>query len=334
VSAQAGIPVARAVLLKVALAEYTAEHEAIWSQGWAQAVDGFIAHRVRPFFGDGERIVSTITRADIERFRAGEIGRPGPRGKPTSEPTVNRMMAALAAFGEWCLVAGRNYHTVNPWGKHEPLPEDQAPVPTVEADQLASVLQALEDPPVPLEPHGRRPNRAPWRQIVEFARETGLRKGELGRLARADIDKESRTVYVVSTRARGMTKARKMRALPLSPRAIEILKELPERKDGLVFGPIPDARRAFRRAAKSAGLERVWLHLFRHLFASRLDELGASRAELREAGGWSSTRMVDRYTHARLGRLRTLIDGSQGYAPRTAPTEDKEEGGPESPNRP
>jgi integrase len=105
-----------------------------------------------------------------------------------------------------------------------------------------------------------------------------------------------------------------MRSVPLSPRALEILKalEAPRRADGLVWGRIPDGRRAFRTAAKAAGLERLWLHLFRHLFASRLAERGAGRADLRDAGGWSSSRMADRYTHTRMERLRELVEGSAG----------------------
>ncbi len=135
----------------------------------------------------------------------------------------------------------------------------------------------------------------------------------MSRLARTDIDTATETVWAVPTRKRGMTKARKKRPIKLSPLALDILAALPPRDDGLVSGRIPDPRRALARAAKAAGLDRVWLHLFRHLFASRLAERGAGRAELREAGGWSSSRMADRYTHPRLERLRGLISGPQGH---------------------
>ena len=124
-----------------------------------------------------------------------------------------------------------------------------------------------------------------------------------------NINPKLRMAVLASTRAKGFTKARKQHVIPLSPRAMEILASLPSRLDGLVFGPIPDPRRAFQRAAKAAGLERVWLHLMRHLFASRLDERGAGTGELKAAGGWSSNRMVERYSHARLARLRQLVDG-------------------------
>jgi integrase len=218
-------------------------------------------------------------------------------------------MAAMAAFGEGCLVEGRAFHVTNPWVKHEPLAEDQAPVPELEGEKLERVLRALDGPEGDLPSHGARPFRFSWRLLVEFARETGLRKSELARLKHEDIRRADRIAFIVSTRKRGRTKSRKMRPVVLSSRALEILDQLPRRLDGYVFGRIPDARRAFQTAAKAAGVGRLWLHLFRHLFASRLAERGAGRHELTQAGGWSSGRMADRYTHARLERLRALVEG-------------------------
>lgn len=321
---------ARAATLVLATAEYLVERRPTWSPKWYDTVEGFVRLRVVPHFG-AERTVATISRADVERFRSIEVGRPKRDGTPVGDATVNRMMAALAAFGGWCLVEGRQYHTGNPWAKHPPLPEDQEPVPVLEEHQLAQVLDALDGPTGPLPQHGRRPNRAPWRAIVELARETGLRRGELGRIRWDDI--RDGVLFVVSTRARGRTKSRKMRALPLSARAREVLEPLPRRKDGLIFGRIPDGRRAFARAARAAGLPRAWLHLFRHLFASRLAERGAGRADLREAGGWSSSRMADRYTHARLERLRELMEGPAGHEGGTS-AGPKRTGGSESPEPP
>jgi hypothetical protein len=82
-------------------------------------------------------------------------------------------MAAMAAFGEGCLVEGRAFHVTNPWVKHEPLAEDQAPVPELEGEKLERVLRALDGPEGDLPSHGARPFRFSWRLLVEFARETG-----------------------------------------------------------------------------------------------------------------------------------------------------------------
>jgi integrase len=344
VRADAGVPAARPQTLLRATAEYLTIRKPEWSDGWYATVEGFIANSIIPRLG-GDRLVSSISRADVEAFRATEIGRPkrltrcckaawtraaegwacavcltpAPEGAPViGDATVNRLLAAMAAFGAWCLVEGRAYHTTNPWAKHAPLAEDQVPVPELEGEQLERVLRALDGPDGPLPSHGAREFRFPWRALVEFARETGLRKGELGRLRREDIRKADRVAFITSTKKRGRTKSRKMRPVVLSTRALELLDQVPHRLDGLVFGPVPDARRAFATAAKAAGLQRVWLHLFRHLFASRLAERGAGRHELTEAGGWSSGRMADRYTHARLERLRALVEGEQPKGPRRA----------------
>ncbi|WP_369735502.1 tyrosine-type recombinase/integrase [Anaeromyxobacter sp. K] len=79
---------------------------------------------------------------------------------------------------------------------------------------------------------------------------------------------------------------------------------LTEREGGLVFGPIPDARRAFAAAAKAAGVERVWLHLMRHVGATATGRAGASLADLMAFGGWASPRMANRYSHSDHRRQR------------------------------
>jgi integrase len=322
IRAEAGIPVARPVSLLEATAEYLVEHEPpIWSQGWYVTAEGMIRTQVLPHFGE-ELQISTIVDEDVVRFRAAQLQRTVRGGRRVSPSTVNRTLWMLSAFGAWCVA--RKYHLANPWSSVESLPETQAPVPTVEPAQLAQVLLAL-------------PSR--WRPLVEFALETGLRKSELSRLARGDVDLVERRAWVVSSHARGLTKSRKTRSVPLSLRALEILAAAPRRTDGLVFGRVGDPRRALRRAAAAAGLERVWLHLFRHLAASSAAARGFSTADLVAFGGWSGSRMADRYTHTHHRRMLALLDAPSvraaagDHSGRTDPGTGT--GGPASPrNRP
>lgn len=284
---QAGVPVARGIALPDAAAEYLAEKAPpVWAPKWWQTAEGMFRLQVVPAFG--ERLVSSITDADAARFRTTQLQRRVRGGRTVSPSTVNRTFWMLAAFGVWCVE--RKYHLSNPWSVPS-LPETQTPPPAVDDATLARVLMALS---------------ARWRPVVEFAAETGMRKGELSRLRWDDLAGD--VAWVVSSHKRGLTKARKTRPVPLSRRALAVLGALPRRPDGLVFGPVGDPRRAFRRAAKAAGLERVWMHLFRHAAASRAAEAGASVAELQLLGGWSSARMAERYTHARLERLRDLLN--------------------------
>jgi integrase len=291
VQAQAGVPVARSVALPDAAAEYLAEKvPPVWAPKWWQTAEGMFRLQVVPAFG--ERPVSSLTDADAAKFRAAQLQRTVRGGRVVSPSTVNRTFWMLAAFGEWCIE--RQYHLANPW-KVESLPETQNPPPAVDDATLARVLMSLS---------------ARWRPVVEFAAETGMRKGELGRLRWEDIAGD--VAWIVSSHKRGLTKARKTRPVPLSRRALGVLEALPRRPDGCVFGPVGDPRRAFKRAAEAAGLGRVWMHLFRHAAASRAAEAGASVAELQLLGGWSSARMAERYTHARLERLRDVLNRPRG----------------------
>lgn len=291
VRVDAGIPTSRVITLALSASEYLVEHEApIWAEKWYGTAEGMFRRQVLPHFG-AETVVSRIDSGAVESFRAAQLRRLRVSGgKPVSPSTVNRTLWMLAAFGKWCVA--RRYHTANPWSLKS-LPETQLPVPAVEPAQLLAVLMALS---------------ARWRPAVEFATETGLRKGELGRLRWADVDLVERLAWVVSSHARGLTKARKTRPASLTLRAVELLKSMPRRRDGFVFGPIGDPRRAFKTAAAKAGLERVWMHLFRHVAASAMDARGASRADLVAFGGWAGSRMADRYSRSSHRRMLTLMD--------------------------
>lgn len=313
----AGIPTAASITLLDATADYLEAREPDLAGRWWATVEGFIRLQVLPAFGEA-RIVSSIEAADVERFRAAQVSRPDLRvrssccrrrfvvstsgawvceacsrpadeeAKRISPTTVNRLLWAMASFGTWCVK--RRYHLTNPWSQPSFAENQEAPPPITEAD-LDAIFGALES----------RPGATfPWRALFELARETGMRRGELGRLAWRDVHRDDAKAYVVSSHRRGLNKGRTLREVALNGRALELLKHLGKKKrgDGLVFGPVPDARRAFRAAAKASGLERVWLHLMRHVGATETGRVGASLADIMRFGGWASPRMAQRYTHS------------------------------------
>jgi site-specific recombinase XerD len=321
----AGIPVAGAITLLDATAEYLVEREPDLAAKWHATVEGFVKNQVLPAFGEA-RVVSTIEAADVARFRAAQVARPdlrvrsdccrrrfvlgtagawlcekcsavaGDDVKRISPTSVNRLLWAMGAFGTWCVE--RRYHLTNPWSQPS-FAEGAEPPPPIAQEDLDRIFAALE---------ARPQTTFPWRALFELARETGLRRGELERLARRDIHTADRLAYVVSAHARGLNKGKRTREVALNGRALEVLEQLPKRKDGLVFGPVPDARRAFRAAAKATGLERVWLHLMRHVGATETGRVGASLADIMRFGGWASPRMAQRYTHSDHRRQLELQD--------------------------
>lgn len=135
-----------------------------------------------------------------------------------------------------------------------------------------------------------------------LAVETAMRQGELLSLKRADIDKAKRTAWLKET------KNGEPRAVPLTSRALEIIKALPSSTTGLV---IPVEKQtlhgAFARACKRAGIEDYRWHDLRHEALSRFAERGdLSVLELAAISGHksaSSLKMLQVYVQFHASRL-------------------------------
>lgn len=132
--------------------------------------------------------------------------------------------------------------------------------------------------------------------VVEMAVEVGPRRGSVLKLRWEDVDLAKAKIVL-----RGVKNSRKpseVRTVEvgLSPRAVEILKNLPRSIDGLVF-PVTLAAiaSAFNRARTRAGLEHFRLHDARHEMASTLVEAGWGMLELMAQGDWRDPKSVKRY---------------------------------------
>jgi integrase len=304
VKADAGIPVAQRIELIKAVAEYIDQREPFWSKGWQATVEGVFRNEVIPHFGE-QAVLADITRPMVEAFRAAQINRVThhkKRKRSVGPGTVNRLMAALAAFGQWASDPERGYLLSNPFAKHKPLPEDEKVPPKLEPSEVDAFLSAL--------PEMQRKEERTYhvRTIMTVAVDTGLRKSELARLRWEDVDLDARRLWVVSSWSRGLNKAKKTREQALTTRAVRVLRDLPKRLDGFVFGPLGDFRHSIRSAAKKAGVGHLWFHAARHIGATRAGVAGATLPELMAWGGWSSPRMVRKYAHADHRRLLALAD--------------------------
>lgn len=160
-------------------------------------------------------------------------------------------------------------------------------------------------------------------QIAQFAVETGMRRSEITSLLRANVDLEKRTAMLP------LTKNGSARGVPLSSRAVEILKNQPKREDGRAYRSRPDTiTKAFNDAAvdgRQAYVEGLTLQLqreslpqdkidqligsdpflvdlrfhdLRHEATSRLAEIFPLH-ELTKITGHQDTRMLMRYYHPR-----------------------------------
>lgn len=134
---------------------------------------------------------------------------------------------------------------------------------------------------------------------VQLAVETAMRQGELLTLRWEHID-QKRALALLSE-----TKNGEARAVPLSSRALAILKTLPRSICGAVL-PVErmTLHHAFKYAIERADIGDFTFHDLRHEALSRLAERGDfSVLELAEVSGHKTLQMLKRYTHLNAERL-------------------------------
>lgn len=146
--------------------------------------------------------------------------------------------------------------------------------------------------------------------IIPFAVETAMRRGEMTSLTWADVDLERQTAFLEDT------KNDESRTVPLSLKAVALLREIQGGKGEKVFKAEPSSvtqafGRAVKRARKTYELEcektnvvpdeklyrNLLLHDMRHEATSRLFEKGFDLMETASVTGHKDLRMLKRYTH-------------------------------------
>ena len=150
--------------------------------------------------------------------------------------------------------------------------------------------------------------------LIEFAIETGLRRGELLELKTSCVHLRNRQI-VLSPQD---TKGNRGRSVPLTARAIEVLHLAgydPEKK--YVFyharanGALEPVTRIdpwyFRLRARAGCPDLRW-HDLRHTFASRYLSDGGSLAALQKVLGHSSIKLTMIYAHLEYARLDLELD--------------------------
>lgn len=127
--------------------------------------------------------------------------------------------------------------------------------------------------------------------MIMIAVDCGLRRGEIFKLNNQDVDLLNGTAKLKET------KNGTSRTVGLSPRVINVIKNLPIGIDGRIF-PIKSSdqfKNHWKRCKQLAGVK-IRFHTLRHEFASRLFEKGWDIAEVATQGGWKDWKVLRRYT--------------------------------------
>lgn len=135
--------------------------------------------------------------------------------------------------------------------------------------------------------------------VISFAIETAMRQGEILSLRWRGVNLDDRVAHLADT------KNGEHRDVPLSSRAVELLRSIPRAIDGRVF-PVSAGTLSekFRAACELAGIEGLRFHDLRHEATSRFFEGGNLEImDVAHITGHKTLQMLKRYTHMRTKRI-------------------------------
>jgi len=159
------------------------------------------------------------------------------------------------------------------------------------------------------------------RYIALFSLATGLRRGNVLRLRKADVDWTRRVAYIGQVHNR--TKNKKPLTVPLNRIALMVLRAVWEDHPEYVFTykgkPVKQVNtKAWKKALKRAGIEDFRWHDLRHTWATWMKAKRVDSLTLMKLVGWQSLEMVKRYEHvdvdhlfADAAQMDTLLDTPQ-----------------------
>ncbi|MEB0078071.1 site-specific integrase [Pseudomonas sp. CCI3.2] len=151
----------------------------------------------------------------------------------------------------------------------------------------------------------RRPSAAELKKIYKFAKELSAELPVIIELAVETAMRRSELVMLRKDQIRGKvvfledTKNGERRSVPLSSRALELLRGLPTPIDeGRYFHLLPDTiSNYFPLVCEKAEIVDLRFHDMRHEATSRLFERGLSLMEVASITGHKTLAMLKRYTH-------------------------------------
>lgn len=126
------------------------------------------------------------------------------------------------------------------------------------------------------------------KDIVIFAVDTAMRKGELLSLTREDVDLEKGVITVKKQN----TKTQKSRKVPITARVKEVLERLPQ--TGKLFS-IKNCYKSFNTACARAGITDLNFHDLRHTATTRMIRAGIPYMEVMKITGHTQIKTFLRY---------------------------------------
>lgn len=222
----------------------------------------------------GNKRLAEITPMDIEQFRLNRL-------QSVGKSTVNKNVAILRAMFnkaiEWKLFEGKNPVSGIKFYKLE-----NKRLRYLEKEEINRLINSCE---------------GYLKDIVEFAINTGMRRGEIFGLKWRDIDWKNGIIYLLRT------KNGEKREVPVNGTVRNILIRVKRNPDSAYIftsfdgKPFVDIKKSFHTALLRANIQDFRFHDLRHTFASQLAMGGVDLLTIKELLGHKNIEMTLRYSH-------------------------------------
>lgn len=155
---------------------------------------------------------------------------------------------------------------------------------------------------------------SPWlREIIVFALNTGMRRGEIFNLSWKAVDLSRKTITVMQS------KNNEKRTIPMNEKVYALLKEKARVRligcDLVFHSPHSKSKlfdqtleRAFSKCVKKVSIADLHFHDLRHTFGTRLSQNGVDALTIKALMGHKTLLMTDRYVHHNIESLRPAIE--------------------------
>jgi Site-specific recombinase XerD len=166
--------------------------------------------------------------------------------------------------------------------------------------------------------------RAHVRLIVVVALDTGMRRGEILRLRKQDVDFYRGNIHVTET------KIDEDRDIPMNDTITnELMTHCANLKSDYLFAnpktgkPIADIKNAFTGACEDAELEDLRFHDMRHTAATRMGEAGVDPFTIAAIMEHKDIKTTSEYTHATIAAKRAAVVALQQSGPQMGHREEQ-----------
>src|SRR5689334_13011869 len=245
----------------------------------------------------GKHRLNEISPFLIERYKQQRKETVTKRKKTRSAASVNREIEVLSHV--FSMAVDNDKLQQNPCRKVRKLRTDGGRERYLTEDEERRLMVGLEDSPVHLK----------W--FVILALETGLRKGELLRLNRHQVNFVDNEIRMMQM------KTDKPKTIPLSSKARAVLLHIVAEQeksqnlylfDGIRFFKVADVKKSFASACKRAGIENFRIHDLRHTAATRWRQAGADEFTVMRLLGHTRVNTSAIYAHSTPMEMRQIVE--------------------------